>query len=331
MCYGNAGSSNNTAMLINSSGNVTIGASDLASTNYKLYVDGSTKIAGTIYDVNNIYPNSAGEKYIGTSTNPFKYMYAEWFGAGTGQTLSFGANNATHIWVNTSGNVGIGTVNPSEKLHVNGSGIFGASTETKIRLNNGNIGIAGNTYQRIIGGYSNDYSSVLGGLNIYVASNALQLLWLGTNSERWLSADARYSTLEADWRLWANAGLTIPTGQTLKIGDATLSWDSTANALKINKDFYSDGQVSSGGVAEEGTGGAVGGGSLDRVVFTIPAQTTSFTCEHNLGTREISVTIYEEGNDYQQVLADVYLDSTNIARVVFGSATDVAHKVVIIG
>jgi hypothetical protein len=108
--------------------------------------------------------------------------------------------------------------------------------------------------------------------------------------------------------------------------EATINGD-----LKVTGNIIADGQVSSGGVAEAGTGGATGGSGLDRVVFTIPAQTTSFTCEHNLGTREISVAIYEEGNDYQQVLTDVYLDSTNVARIVFGSATDVVHKVVIIG
>ena len=113
--------------------------------------------------------------------------------------------------------------------------------------------------------------------------------------------------------------------QGIKIGDATITWDSEARALKIDKDVYSDGQVSSGGVEE------VGGVSLNRVVFTIPSGATSFTCEHGLETKDISVSIYEQGNDYQQVLADVYLDTTNIARIVFGSATDVPHKVVIIG
>lgn len=86
----------------------------------EIALNGTTAINGTLKNVNNIYPNSAGERYIGTSTNPFKYMYAEWYGAGTGQTLSFGANNATHIWVDTSGRVGIGTTSPQHKLEVTG-------------------------------------------------------------------------------------------------------------------------------------------------------------------------------------------------------------------
>lgn len=89
-------------------------------TSGEIALNGTTAINGTLKNVNNIYPNSAGERYIGTSTNPFKYMYAEWYGAGTGQTLSFGANNATHIWVDTSGRVGIGTTSPQHKLEVTG-------------------------------------------------------------------------------------------------------------------------------------------------------------------------------------------------------------------
>lgn len=48
MCYGNAGSSSNTAMLINSSGNVTIGSSDTAGTSYKLRVDGISRFTDRV-------------------------------------------------------------------------------------------------------------------------------------------------------------------------------------------------------------------------------------------------------------------------------------------
>lgn len=48
MCYGNAGSSSNTSMLINSSGNVTIGSSDTAGADYKLRVDGTSRFTDRV-------------------------------------------------------------------------------------------------------------------------------------------------------------------------------------------------------------------------------------------------------------------------------------------
>lgn len=122
--YFRYGANSTIGVTLNSSGNTTIGSTgDLAGTTYKLYVNGSTKIAGTIYDVNNIYPNSAAERYIGTSSNPFKYIYAEWFGAATNSNLAFGANNAVHMVIKTSGNVLIGTTTDTSgnKLQVNGT------------------------------------------------------------------------------------------------------------------------------------------------------------------------------------------------------------------
>ena len=149
--YFRYGANSTIGVTLNSSGNTTIGSTgDLAGTTYKLYVNGSTKIAGTIYDVNNIYPNSAAERYIGTSTNPFKYMYAEWYGAGTGQALSFGANNAVHMTVNTSGNIGIGTTSPEHKLHISGGNAVvtksdNTSTWLKVQNTNGAVSLLSHT------------------------------------------------------------------------------------------------------------------------------------------------------------------------------------------
>lgn len=49
------------------------------------------------------------------------------------------------------------------------------------------------------------------------------------------------------YKLYVN-GRTYIAGS-LKIGDATLSWDSTNNALKVDKPMYSTGTIASGGVA----------------------------------------------------------------------------------
>ena len=85
--------------------------------------DGTGNVSGTLYDVNNIYPNSAAERYIGTSSNPFKYVYAEWFGSAANSNLAFGANNAVHMVIKASGNVLVGTTTDTSgnKLQVNGT------------------------------------------------------------------------------------------------------------------------------------------------------------------------------------------------------------------
>ena len=148
------------------------------------------------------------------------------------------------------------------------------------------------------------------------------------------ATDAAYfdSTLVANGLITAMGGLQIANTAYLKIGEATLLWDSTNQVLKIDKNFSSDGQISSKGVAAEGSDEAIAGGSgLEKKIFSIPIKSKSFTCEHNLSTKEVSVSIYEDGNDYQQVSADVYLDNDNSVRIVFGPETDVVHKVVIIG
>ena len=53
----------------------------------------------------------------------------------------------------------------------------------------------------------------------------------------------------------ANGGITIPSGQTLTIGDAVLSWDSTNQAIKITKGFYSQTFISALGSSSGGGGG----------------------------------------------------------------------------
>ena len=470
MCYGNAGSSNNTAMLINSSGNVTIGGSDLAGTTYKLYVDGdillpnykrllSLDTSGNARNL--VHLDSTNKVYFGdigcesvlrgarlkivTSANSsgvvINYTGNVTIGAEdkAGESQHFNVQNVfavsssfskaailnivetdantnyIHMFVGSNttitnrplvlqhgyGFVGIGVIEPQYKLDIDGSvrasnfGIIGSrllvggatddgtsalQVNGSIRtpyatinsnaynpylklslesgevsfiqlLNKGDIAI-GSSYNHFIitnsgvahakvrmcvGGASDDGLTALAvaGHTRVTALTVSSALYINRD---WMSGkmnDANNSGLSistfaesVSFSVWNKAGslvssdlLRLDTSKT-----ATINGD-----LKVTGNIIADGQVSSGGVAEAGTGGATGGSGLDRVVFTIPKDSTSFSCEHNLGTRDISVTIYEEGNDYQQVLADVYLDSTNVARVVFGSATDVPHKVVIIG
>lgn len=345
-----------TRLIINQEGNVTIGDADHASSKYKFFAHGKGRVSGALSCIGlcDSRPILGSAPLSGFTIDAYgenTYGLSVWLESSGQSFIQSGRfdGSATAYALNLQP-LG-GDVNVGANLKVGGKMAVGSSVldayylyvagETRV---DGALWTYGHIRPMANGAYylgliDNAWAGAAFTGNVVLGSgtegiyiNGSSLNW-HTDRNAWSATLASFSKtmLTSHVLAFLDAGALIPTGQTLKIGDATLSWDSTSNALKVDKDFYSDGQVSSGGVAEEGTGGAVGGSGLARVVFTIPENTTTFDCVHNLGTREISVAIYEEGNDYQQILTDVYLDSTNIARIVFGRATDVAHKVVIIG
>lgn len=115
----------------------------------------------------------------------------------------------------------------------------------------------------------------------------------------------------------------------------TLSEDGTT--LITDKNLASMGEVSAGGVAEEGYAVSAAAempaseGGLAKRIFSVPANTTYFNCVHNLGSRDIIIQVYEDGNGHQMVSPVVYLDNENTARIVFDGPTSIGHKVIIIG
>lgn len=183
-------------MFINSSGNVTIGSSDLAGTTYKMSVDGKVHIrstagagmtegAGSLIvgkgTVLMIDANDIQAKTNGTTAGP---LYINDWG---GNVILCGQNN---------GNVGIGTTNPAYKLDVAGS-IRTTSTLTigtiVLTDENGTLKIAGNAYttgqlatgeagQATSGGgsvqyWSNEYDMDIG-TDVLVSSKE----YIGTNT-----------------------------------------------------------------------------------------------------------------------------------------------------
>ena len=78
-------------------------------------------VSGSLSGVNHISPSANNTYDIGSPSVGFRYGYFHWLGAPTGATLTFGANNATHMAFLTNGNVGIGTTSPTYKAHIIGT------------------------------------------------------------------------------------------------------------------------------------------------------------------------------------------------------------------
>lgn len=170
MCYGNAGSSSNISMLINSSGNVTIGGSDTAGTDYKLRVDGKSRFTDRVsvaslriipvggsfaadfaMDGSSLtlncelkFTNVTASDICSGIAAAFKTSLAQAenliarniiLGASSGSASNLALNFqkytsisntapnglTTLMTLTTDGNLGIGTSNPTEKLHVVGN------------------------------------------------------------------------------------------------------------------------------------------------------------------------------------------------------------------
>ena len=90
--------------------------------------------------------------------------------------------------------------------------------------------------------------------------------WMAGNSSSY--ATHTIGILHAYGIINANAGINIPSGQLLKIGDAIIAWDNNNNAIKAYKldannqvvsvNFYTTGGVSALGYGTSGGGGGVG-------------------------------------------------------------------------
>ena len=102
--------------------------------------DGTSDVYGTISDTYGILPSKDSTYDIGSSSNQYRYVYASWFGAKIGGGLYLGANNGNHLYINTNGNVTIGSSNlagTSYKLYVSGNLLAtgGITTNDSVTIN----------------------------------------------------------------------------------------------------------------------------------------------------------------------------------------------------
>lgn len=125
------------SLLINSYGNVTIGASDLASSSYRLYVGGDASFDGYLR-TNQIYLNRVSDgveafefsNIANTSGLAIKAL-------GGGGFISFWNNSGNGVVEQmriAGSNVGIGITDPQYKLHVDGTLSAGATTLSSLTV-----------------------------------------------------------------------------------------------------------------------------------------------------------------------------------------------------
>ena len=136
-----------TNLQVTGAGSGTFGAYNdpliVKGTDYTLlYVNGTNGVAATVYNY-----NSSNGWYVGTNNSAF---YRIGYMSSIDQTgVSNAKDGSAGVTVDTSGNVGIGTASPSQRLHVDGgSGMsssaliarfFGTSSQSMLIRGNGNL------------------------------------------------------------------------------------------------------------------------------------------------------------------------------------------------
>ena len=205
-------------MRITSAGNVGIGTT---TPGYKLYVNGTSYFADTIYN---------GGGYISWTS-----------GYGNGTTQTFNANSlafltnassyAVAMFINSSGNVGVGTTSPVYRLHVSGGseyieGGFGTNTSTAYTSAN-----------RLI--FNNDYSDSARGPNKITLYDASWLGGFGVHNDTL----AYYTGGTHKWYQATNASNANHLMTLNSSGNLGLGTTSPSAKLQVAGDVLVDGKI----------------------------------------------------------------------------------------
>ena len=317
-CYGTAGTSSATAMLINSSGNVLIGTTTDNGNMFQVAqgasFGGSVNIANTLYlQANNNYiwgTTAYGKIHIGIqdagsagSSNATLSIYSDHIRSGDrNNAVSLGLSN--YRWSNVY----------TQKLTI-GNGSYNAVFQidaSSLALNR-ELKFTNIAASDISSGIAAAFKTSLAQVENLIASSII----LGSSS-------GSASSLGFSIKKYTSIANTAPAGL------ETLFTVDTSGNVHIKGDLVVDGEVSAGGAGEEG---ASGSGGAEVLTQTLTSGGQTYTIPNTIARTDIAVSLYEwngTGNSWDMCLADISVKA-DVITVTFGSTTTVNHKLVAIG
>ena len=322
-------------------GNVGIGTTAPA---FKLETVGNTRISGNLSvgtTYNGFAANIEGIVYIinGSAWVNDGYGYANASSTNTGMfpssthIITFKNNNTTTMYINSSGNVGINTTNPTEKLHVAGnikttgtltvSGssvtIYNESSATVINMNSFYQFTSQNWNGRIITDYFGQTytSSIYHGMS-FVGGRA------GLDHFRWF--DSSYSELmtlrnsgnlllgaginpaENYWRLYiagsTSGSIYVASGNSYFGGNIGINNTGLANRLTVNTPLRNDGETNSLGAA------VVAGPITDSPSNDFTTSSAIFRIQGSNATNNLQFGVGNTGYNYHPWIQGSYDNSS---------------------
>jgi hypothetical protein len=165
-----------TDMIIDSSGNVGIGTSTLGSSNkLTLYHGDDTSYAALALQSDHTSTGNSNGSWLGIDQTSAMGLYVWNYEAAP---LRFGTSSVERMHIESGGNVGIGTINPTALLHINKL----TATATNVGYDGAELLLTGKGWDTNLGGYDHGwkfstptvgYSSGTGSSNSHLVFNQL--------------------------------------------------------------------------------------------------------------------------------------------------------------
>ena len=230
---------------LDTNGNVGIGTTSpgsllhVSGNGANITVTNSSNSLSTNLSGNNLTFNRAGFSYINQATVGGNILF---------QMSNSSANDTNAMTILANGNVGIGTTNPTERLHIASA----STTGSALLLDNSDTG--GHTYKLLSSGTSNTNGA--GHFRIYDTTAATDRLWISSTGN-------------------VGIGTTNP-GTKLEVAGATLVNNTTAAVAGTNQNSP---LLTVQGNIWTGSASAIAGWSLQNVVSTgsYPSTTLQFS------------------------------------------------------